>query len=225
MYAIVEIAGHQYKVEKDQKLYVNRLEAKVGEAIQLSPVLLTDDGDHISVGAPAIAGVSVSAKVLEHLKADKKIVFKKKRRKGYQKKNGHRQPMTRIEICALNFQRADKKPAAAQATAQKADKPKAASPKPAVAKATTVKPKSDDLKKIEGIGPKIAEILTAAGIDSFAKLAKADVARLKEILNEAGSRYASRNPTSWPEQATLAAKADWDALKTLRERLRDAAEN
>lgn len=98
MYAIVDIAGHQFKIQKDQKLFVNRLENEAGSDIEFNQVLLLADEDNIRVGAPTVEGVTVKAKVLEHVKADKIIVFKKKRRKGYQKKNGHRQPMTQIQI-------------------------------------------------------------------------------------------------------------------------------
>ncbi len=98
MYAIVEIGGHQYKIEKDQKLFVNRMEDASGSALEFDQVLLLADGDDIKVGAPVVEGAKVKAKVLEHVKADKIIVFKKKRRKGYQKMNGHRQPMTQIQI-------------------------------------------------------------------------------------------------------------------------------
>ncbi len=98
MYAIVEIGGHQYKIEKDQKLFVNRMEDEAGSALEFDQVLLLADGENIKVGAPVVDGAKVKAKVLEHVKADKIIVFKKKRRKGYQKMNGHRQPMTQIQI-------------------------------------------------------------------------------------------------------------------------------
>ena len=98
MYAIVEIAGHQFKVEKDQKVFVNRLSTEEGKKVAFDNVLLIGDGDKITVGAPAIDGAQVSAKVLKHLKGDKVIVFKKKRRKGYRVKNGHRQALTEIQI-------------------------------------------------------------------------------------------------------------------------------
>ncbi|MCH1548398.1 MAG: 50S ribosomal protein L21 [Flavobacteriaceae bacterium] len=98
MYAIVEIAGQQFKVEKDQKLFVHRLEGKEGSKVSFDKVLLLADGDKISVGAPAIDGAQVGAKVLKHFKGNKVIVFKKKRRKGYRVKNGHRQALTEIII-------------------------------------------------------------------------------------------------------------------------------
>jgi large subunit ribosomal protein L21 len=98
MYAIVEIAGQQFKVEKDQKVFVHRLATEEGKAVSFDNVLLIGDGNNITLGAPAIDGAQVGAKVLKHLQGDKVIVFKKKRRKGYRKKNGHRQALTEIVI-------------------------------------------------------------------------------------------------------------------------------
>lgn len=98
MYAVVEIAGQQFKVAKDQRLYVHRLNASKGDNVDFDNVLLVDNDGKVNVGAPAISGARVTAKVLGHLKGDKVIVFKKKRRKGYQKSNGHRQYLTQIEI-------------------------------------------------------------------------------------------------------------------------------
>ena len=98
MYAIVEIAGQQFKVAKDQKVFVNRLPGEEGDSLSFDKVLLTGDGDSVTLGAPAIDGALVDAKITRHLKGDKVIVFKKKRRKGYQTLNGHRQELTRIII-------------------------------------------------------------------------------------------------------------------------------
>lgn len=98
MYAIVEIAGQQFKVEKDKKIFVHRLKEEEGASIEFKNVLLVDNDGSINVGTPNVAGAKVNAKVLEHLKGDKVIVFKKKRRKGYKKKNGHRQYLTQIQI-------------------------------------------------------------------------------------------------------------------------------
>ncbi|KAA5535462.1 MAG: 50S ribosomal protein L21 [Myroides sp.] len=98
MYAIVEIAGQQFKVSKDQKVYVNRLATEEGANVTFDKVLLVDNAGTVTLGAPAITGASVGAKVLKHLQGDKVIVFKKKRRKGYKKKNGHRQALTQIVI-------------------------------------------------------------------------------------------------------------------------------
>ena len=98
MYAIVEIAGQQFKVVKDQKLFVHRLADKEGSKVSFDKVFLLDDGQKVSIGAPAITGASVEAKVVSHLKGDKVIVFKKKRRKGDRVKNGHRQALTELVI-------------------------------------------------------------------------------------------------------------------------------
>ena len=108
MYAIVEIAGHQFKVEKDQRVFVNRLTTEEGKKISFDNVLLIEDGNNITLGAPAIDGAQVSAKVLKHLKGDKVIVFKKKRRKGYRVKNGHRQSLTEIVIESITASGAKK---------------------------------------------------------------------------------------------------------------------
>ncbi len=98
MYAIVEIAGLQYKVSQKQRLFVNRLEATEGDSIELGKVLLIDNDGTITVGTPAIDGARIAAKVISHLKGDKVIVFKKKRRKGYRKLNGHRQSLTELLV-------------------------------------------------------------------------------------------------------------------------------
>lgn len=98
MYAIVDIAGKQFKVQKDQKLYVHRLDAEEGKAVEFDQVLLVDNEGKVKVGTPQVKGASVKAKVLQHLKGDKVVVFKKKRRKGYKVRNGHRQFLTQIQI-------------------------------------------------------------------------------------------------------------------------------
>ena len=100
MFAIVEIAGLQYKVEQDQKLFVNRLKVDIGGKVSFDKVLLTVNGS-TTIGAPAVSGITVDAEIINHLKADKVIIFKKKRRKGYEKKNGHRQSLTQIQITGI----------------------------------------------------------------------------------------------------------------------------
>jgi large subunit ribosomal protein L21 len=138
MYAIVDIAGQQFKVKKDQKIFVHRLEGEVGNQVDFERVLLIDNDKKVSVGAPVIEGAMVSAKILEHLKGDKVIVFKKKRRKGYRVKNGHRQYLTQILIEEI-VETGAKPKVAAKAVA-----------KPVVAKA--VEPKAAVVEK-----PKAAE--------------------------------------------------------------------
>ncbi|OYT12263.1 MAG: 50S ribosomal protein L21 [Bacteroidetes bacterium 4572_112] len=98
MYAIVEIAGQQFKVEKGQEIFVHRLEGEEGAKLDFDKVLLIEDGKKIKVGTPNVVGAKVSTKILSHLKGDKVIIFKKKRRKGYKVKNGHRQYLTKISI-------------------------------------------------------------------------------------------------------------------------------
>ena len=162
MYAIVEIAGQQFKVEKDQKVFVNRLQTEEGKKVDFDNVLLVGDGDKITVGAPAIDGAQVSAKVLKHLKGDKVIVFKKKRRKGYRVKNGHRQALTEIVIEGIAASGAKK---AAPAKVEKKAEPKAeAAPK---AEAT------QDLSKLTVA--ELKEIAKAKGIEGISSMKKADL--------------------------------------------------
>ena len=201
MYAIVEMAGQQFKVAKDQKVYVHRLQGEVGSKVTFDNVLLLDEKGNVTIGAPAIEGASVTAQILSHLKGDKVIVFKKKRRKGYIKKNGHRQFLSEILIESI----------AASGSTKAAPKATKAAPKKSA--------KADDLKKIEGAGPKAAEALVNAGLDTFAKVAKADPTKLSEILTEASSRLSHLVTTTWPKQAGLAAEGKWDELKELQDRL------
>ncbi|HET7180240.1 MAG TPA: 50S ribosomal protein L21 [Chryseosolibacter sp.] len=98
MYAIIDIAGKQFKVAKDQYIYAPKLEGEAGAAVNFENVLLVDNAGTIDVGAPLLKGVKVAGKILEHVKGNKVIVFKKKRRKGYQVKNGHRQQFTKVQI-------------------------------------------------------------------------------------------------------------------------------
>ena len=102
MFAIVKIGGHQFKVEKDQFLYVNKLEGKAGSSVDFNEVLFLDNNGKVSNGKPSVEGATVSAKILEHLKGDKVVIFKKKRRKGYKKMNGHRQSLTKIQISGIS---------------------------------------------------------------------------------------------------------------------------
>lgn len=98
MYAIVDIAGQQFKVVKDQKVYVHRLDAEEGTDMEFAKVLLIDNEGKVQVGNPVVEGAKIAAKILSHLRGDKVLVFKKKRRKGYQKLSGHRQNFTQIQI-------------------------------------------------------------------------------------------------------------------------------
>ncbi|MEO6883231.1 MAG: 50S ribosomal protein L21 [Bacteroidia bacterium] len=142
MYAIVDIAGQQFKVKKDEKVYVHRLEANEGANVEFNNVLLLDNNGKITVGTPSVEGVRIAAKVLSHVKGDKVIVFKKKRRKGYQKSNGHRQQFSQILIQGIlakgeTLKVEDAKPVKAkkEVTAEVVEKPaaKKAAPKKDVA--------------------------------------------------------------------------------------------
>jgi len=101
MFAIVEIAGQQFKVEKDQRIFVHKLEGDAGAALHIDRVLLTADGSNVVVGSPTVSGVSVAATILGHFRGEKVRVFKKKRRKGYRKTIGHRQSFTQIQIQSI----------------------------------------------------------------------------------------------------------------------------
>ena len=217
MYAIVEIAGQQFKVAKDQKVFVHRLSEEEGKKVSFEKVLLVADNDNITLGAPAIEGASVEAKILNHLKGDKVIVFKKKRRKGYKKKNGHRQSLTQIviESIVLGGAKKSSKKEEKQEPVKVQKVAEVPAEKPVKAKVA----KADDLKVIEGIGPKAAEVLVAAGIDTFAKLAKTSAEKVKEILDAAEAKVQHLDPTTWAQQAQLAADGKWDELKTLQDEL------
>ena len=166
MYAIVEIAGQQFKVAKDQKVYVHRLQGDEGSLVSFDKVYLLDDGTQVTLGAPAITGASVEAKVVKHLKGDKVIVFKKKRRKGYRVKNGHRQSLTEILIESISAKGGAKKAAPKKEAAPKAKAPVAAAPKVAA-------PKAEDLS-----GKTVSELkdlAKAKGITGISAMKKADL--------------------------------------------------
>ena len=161
MYAIVEIAGQQFKVVKDQKVYVHRLQGEEGSLVSFDKVYLLDDGTQVTLGAPAITGASVEAKVVKHLKGDKVIVFKKKRRKGYRVKNGHRQSLTEILIQSISAKGGSKKAAPKKEAAPKAKAPKAAAPK------------AEDLSK--KTVSELKDLAKAKGITGISAMKKADL--------------------------------------------------
>ena len=140
MNAIVKISGKQFKVAKDTKLFINRIDAKEGSKVSFDEVLLIDNGSKVIVGNPVVKDASVEAKVLKHLKDDKVIVFKKKRRKGYRVKNGHRQSLTEIIIEKVTEKTAKAKPA------KKSEESKAPKAKKAAPKAKKAAPKAKSKK-------------------------------------------------------------------------------
>ena len=162
MYAIVEIAGQQFKVAKDQKVYVHRLQEEEGANVSFDNVLLTESEGTVTVGAPAIQGAEVTAKILRHLQGDKVIVFKKKRRKGYRKKNGHRQALTEIQIEGIAASGAKKKTPA-----------KKAAPKAEVVVEEPIAEVSNDLSS-----KTVAELKALAkeqGVSGYTSLKKAEL--------------------------------------------------
>ena len=186
MYAIVEIAGQQFKVAKDQKLFVHRLQDKEGSKVSFDKVYLLDDGKKVTVGAPAISGAAVEAKVVCHLKGDKVIVFKKKRRKGYRVKNGHRQALTELMVEKIIASGA--KPVAAKPEAEKALAPAKATTakkavaksedKPKLAKAAPAKKAPAKAEKADYSKMTVAELKAAAkdkGISGYTSLKKAEL--------------------------------------------------
>jgi large subunit ribosomal protein L21 len=172
MYAIVEIAGQQFKVAKDQKVFVHRLKEEEGKKVLFDQVLLIGDGDNVTVGAPAIDGAAVEAKIVKHLKGDKVIVFKKKRRKGYRVKNGHRQYLTELVIEEIVAKGA-KKPVARKEAPAKKEAPKM---EKAAAKAAAPKKESKPAEELKS--KTVAELKSLAkdkGISGYSSMKKAEL--------------------------------------------------
>jgi len=246
MYAVIKTGGKQYRVEPGNVFKVESIDAGIGESITFEEVLMIADGDDITIGTPTIASAKVVAEVIAHGRAKKVEIIKFKRRKHHQKRTGHRQNFTQIQIQNINGKgtvakkatpkakaadededaKSAKKPAAKKAAPAKAKKDTAeAAPKKAAAtekkpvakKATPAKAKKDsavdDLTKVEGIGPKAASALNAAGINTFADLGKAKVPAVQKILDESEGRFGAMNPGSWPKQAKMAADGKWDELQ------------
>ena len=206
MYAVIKTGGKQYRVVAGQKLKIEQIAADIGQQITLNEVLAVGAGEDLVVGTPLVSGASVIAEVLSQGRHDKVRIFKLRRRKHYQKRQGHSQNYTEILISdiAHGGQSAKSGAAAVAAPAKKAAK----------AKST-----GDDLTIIEGIGPKIAELFIAQGITTFAQLADTSVERMTEILHAAGSRFAMHKPDTWAQQSALARDGKMDELKVLQDEL------
>jgi large subunit ribosomal protein L21 len=204
MYAIVEIAGQQFKVEKDQKIFVHRLEAEEGKKVSLDKVLLIDTGRKTSVGDPVVKGATVSAKVISHMKGDKVLVFKKKRRKGYQKLNGHRQYLTQIQIEGISekggVEKKEETAAAPKAVSQQKPAEKATEvKKPAAKTAAEKKPAAKTAAK-----KKPAAKATAAKTTAKKTTAAKAAAEKKPVAKTA----AAKKPAAKTTGAKTAPKKD-----------------
>ena len=238
MYAVIKTGGKQYRVSPGDMLKVESIEAQIGDTINFEEVMMIAKGEDITVGTPTIASAKVAALVVAHGRAKKVEIIKFRRRKHHQKRTGHRQNFTQVQIQNINGEGAPervatpktadtdadtapkkeaktKKPAPAKAAKPKAEKKPAATEAPAKKEASS----PDDLTKIEGIGPKAAKALVEGGIASFADLAKSSVEEIQKILEEAEGRFSSLKPATWSKQAALAADGKWDELKTLQDNI------
>ena len=204
MYAVIKTGGKQYKVAAGEKLKVEKLEVAEGGKVVFDKILMLSNGETVTIGSPLVAGAVVNATVVSHGRGDKVMIFKFRRRKHYRKTQGHRQSYTEVMISDINGSGAVKAAPAKVAAAPKApEKSKSA----------------DKLTLIEGIGPKIAELLIADGIVTFADLAAAKVATIEATLEKAGPKFSMHKPTTWPEQAALAHDGKMDELKVLQDKL------
>ena len=167
MYAIVDIRGQQFKVEKNQQIFVHRLNEKEGAKIIFDKVFLFEDSGKISVGDPIVSGIKVSAEIIEHLKDEKVIVFKKKRRKGYKVKNGHRQHLTKLEIKDIgNIKSPAKKVTTKKATTEKPTTKEPTTKKVTAKKATTKKATAKKATTKKAIAKKVTTKKTVANKDT-----------------------------------------------------------
>lgn len=208
MYAVVKTGGKQYKVAAGQKFKVEQIAADVGQEIVLDQILAVGNGGDILIGAPLVPGATIKATIVAQGRHDKVRIFKMRRRKHYQKRQGHRQNFTELFIAEI----ADGKGGVFKAAAA----PVIATPKALV---SATKGGKDDLEIIEGIGPKIAKVLIDNGITTFAQLAAAKADDVSAMLKASGGRFSLANTASWAEQAALLRDGKMEEFKKLTDEL------
>jgi large subunit ribosomal protein L21 len=203
-YAIVESGGKQYKAVEGETISVDRLPVNPGEMLSLERILFFADGDQFSIGTPLVSGFEALASVVENFRGEKVLAFRYSPKKRIRVHRGHRQDYTRLMIESIGRMGEPKKTRAEKKAELAAVQPK-------------LQVEADDLVKIEGIGPKVAEALNAAGITTFAALAESKVDDIQKILTEAGLKMMS--PEGWIDQAKLAAQGDWKGFDKLQAKL------
>mgnify|MGYP003630876580 FL=1 len=211
MFAVIKTGGKQYKVAEGDTIVIEKLDAEAGKDVTFDSVLMLGSGDSVTVGAPLVAGATVSGEIAEHMRGPKLITRKKRQRQTYRRTIGHKQHLTTVTITSINAdgkapakKAAPKKEAAPKAEAAPAEAPKAApaAEAPAAAAATTG---ADNLKKMTGVGPALEKKLNGAGITTFAQIAalsEAQIAELEEQLSLSG-RF---EKDGWVAQAAELAK-------------------
>ncbi len=199
MYAVVKTGGKQYKVAAGEKFKVEQIAADVGQEIVLDQIMAVGSGSDLVIGTPLVSGAAIKATVVAQGRHDKVRIFKMRRRKHYQKRQGHRQNYTELFIAEI----ADGKGGVFKASL--------AAPVAYVPAAGG----KDDIELIEGIGPKIAKVLAAGGITTFAALADAKADDMVAMLKASGGRFSLANPASWAEQAALLRDGKMDEFKAL----------
>jgi large subunit ribosomal protein L21 len=204
MFAVIKTGGKQYKVAEGDTIVIEKLDAEAGKDVTFDNVLMLGSGESVTVGAPLVAGATVSAEISEHMRGPKLITRKKRQRQTYRRTIGHKQHLTTVTITSINAdgakpakKAAPKKAAAPKAEAAAPEAPKAAAPAAASA--------ADNLKKMTGVGPALEKKLNGAGITTFAQIAaltEPQIAELEEQLSLAG-RFAK---DGWVAQAAEFAK-------------------
>jgi large subunit ribosomal protein L21 len=203
MYAVIKTGGKQYRVAAGEKIKIEQIAADVGQDISIDQVLAVGNGADVKIGTPWVTGASVKATVVAHGKHDKVRIFKMRRRKHYQKHGGHRQAFTEVFVAQILDGAGGGSAQATMSTVSLAPQKKG----------------KDDIELIEGIGPKIAQVLADNGITTFAQLAQANPDDVTAMLKASGGRFSLANTASWPQQAALLRDGKMDEFKKLTDEL------